>query len=271
MSAGSTGSSSIPRCFTRDITDRVLAEEALAQAKAELEEKVAQRTAKLVELVELKDRFVAMVSHELRTPLTSIFGFSATMERFWDALADAQKRGFVEIIGSQSQRLSRLVEDLLTLSRASAGTLEVREHVVDVRDAIDRTLRELGEESVAASCPAGLAVLADSDHVQQILLNYVTNARKYGRPPVIVEARPAEGFAEIRVRDEGEGVPDDFRERLFTEFAQRPLDQGSEPRAGTGLGLSIVRQLAIAQGGEAWYEPNEPRGAAFGVRLPLAS
>ena len=265
------------RCFTRDITDRVQMEEELARMNRELEQAVAQRTAELEDanrqlkdLIALKDRFVAMVSHELRTPLTSIAGFSATMERLWDALPDDQKRDFVEIIGRQSERLTRLVNDLLTLSRIASGSFRLNEARVPVRDAVEQTVRDLGVDGVEIDVPAGLAVSADADYVQQILVNFVTNAVKYGRPPIRVTAEDSGESVEIRVADEGTGVPPDFEPFLFDEYAHRPADGAAAPQPGTGLGLAIARQLAVAHGGAAWYEPNRPRGALFAVRLPLA-
>jgi signal transduction histidine kinase len=109
----------------------------------------------------------------------------------------------------------------------------------------------------------GLRARADPQHVQHILVNYLANALKHGRPPVGIEVREQEGWIEALVTDHGAGVPAEFIPRLFEKFAQAEATEG-----GTGLGLSIVRGLARAQGGEAWYQPAEPEGAAFGVRLP---
>jgi PAS domain S-box-containing protein len=266
------------RCFTRDITDRVRMEEELDRANRELEQAVAHRTAELEEanrqlheLIELKDRFVAMVSHELRTPLTSISGFSSTLERLWDALPDDQKRDFVEIIGRQSWRLTRLVNDLLTLSRIASGSFRVTQSRVALRGAVEQTVRELGAEGVEIDIEPGLAVCADADYVQQILVNYVANALKYAGPPIRITAAAADDDVEIRVADEGPGVSEDFRPLLFEEYTHRTTEGASGPHPGTGLGLAIVRQLAAAHGGAAWFEPNTPRGSVFAVRLRRAA
>ena len=261
------------RCFTRDVTDRTLAEEALASAKRDLEDKVRERTAELEranreleELAELRQRFVATVSHELRTPLTSISGFAATMDRYWQRLPDHDKRHFVEIIREQSGRLTRLVDDLLTLSRITAGALKVDARAVRVRPLVEQTVHELPGDGVRVSCREDVTVVADPDHLRRIVVNYVTNAVKYGAPPVEVAAHETGRWVELRVSDQGAGVPADFVPKLFDEYAQHQLSD--DPQHGTGLGLSIVRHLAEAQGGDVWYEPNAPRGAVFGVRLP---
>ena len=270
------------RCFTRDITDRKSAEEALASANRELERKVAERTETLARysaeleranhglehLVRLKNRFVAMVSHELRTPLTSISGFSLTMQRRWDSLPDDSKREFVHIIGEQANRLTRLVSDLLTLSRVASGALHTKPEPVEIAAAVEKTLAHLDEHDVAVAGAPGLEVLADPDHLQQMLVNYVTNALRYGRKPIEIDWRAAGKFVEIELRDAGEGVPEEFVPHLFEEFAQT-RGTSEEPAPGTGLGLSIVRHLARANGGDTWYERNSPCGAVFGVRLPL--
>ncbi|MGH2678216.1 MAG: sensor histidine kinase, partial [Actinomycetota bacterium] len=108
----------------------------------------------------------------------------------------------------------------------------------------------------------GLRVRVDPDHLEQILMNYVSNAMRYGRPPVRIDAGRRDRFVEIVVADSGSGVPPAFVPRLFEEFAQ-----AGRSGTGTGLGLSIVLGLARAQGGDAWYEAGEP-GARFCVRLP---
>jgi signal transduction histidine kinase len=128
-----------------------------------------------------------------------------------------------------------------------------------------------GVADTTATRPARIqagSVHADPDHVERILTNYVTNALKYGERPVEVEAREDDGWVEIRVRDHGSGVPEEFIPRMWEKFA-RPNDS-SDREKGTGLGLSIVAGLARANGGTAWYEPNHPRGSCFCIRLPRA-
>ena len=213
---------------------------------------------------EMKSHFVAVASHELRTPLTAVLGFATTLLNHWDRIPDDEKRDQIRTIEVQARRLSRLADDLLTMSKIEAGALEVRPEAVDVAPAISRATSTFGDREIEVEVPADLRVRADPDHLEQILMNYVSNAMRYGRPPVRIDARRRDGFVEIVVADTGSGVPQAFVPHLFEEFTQ-----AGRGGTGTGLGLSIVLGLARAQGGDAWYEAGEP-GARFCVRLPAA-
>jgi PAS domain S-box-containing protein len=248
-----------------ELTERRRAEKELERSASELR----QANEELRKADELKSHFVAIASHELRTPLTSILGFASTLLRFWSRLTDEQRRSQVAIVEEQAQRLSRLVDDLLTMSRIEAGVLETRTRNVHLASAVARFVEAFPDRApdIVLGVDDAVRVKADPDHLEQILVNYVSNALKYGEPPIRVEARGDGDWVAIRVRDEGQGVPPEFEARLFEEFAQAPSAHGG---SGTGLGLSIVRGLAVAQGGDAWYERNEPHGSCFAVRLPAA-
>jgi signal transduction histidine kinase len=241
-----------------------------AHQRAAHAEQLEQLNTELREANELKSRFVAMASHELRTPLTAISGFASTMRNRWGALTDDDKHRFVEIIDEQADRLGRLVTDLLTLSRIESGRLDANVRPVPVREVIDRTVRELGIDDVRVEGDAQVQALADEDYLQQILINYLGNASAYGEPPVTVSVAVTNGWVELLVSDCGPGVPSEFVPKLFDRFARGPVDVRPDMPSGTGLGLSIVEGLAHAHGGTAWYEPNQPSGSRFGVRLPAA-
>ena len=140
-------------------------------------------------------------------------------------------------------------------------------------EAIDGALAAAGPAAAhdfKVSCDPGLTVLVDPAHLQQVLVNYATNALKYGAQPFRVTAAldgepPA---VVIRVIDEGDGVPEEFVPRLFGRFARSEMAQGLKGVHGTGLGLSIVAGLLRANGGAAWYEPGDPHGSQFCLRLP---
>ncbi|MBC7645071.1 MAG: hypothetical protein H7123_08090 [Thermoleophilia bacterium] len=235
----------------------------LAASNLTLERQATQ----LLHADKIKSQFLAMASHELRTPLTAIAGFTSTMLDLDDRLSEQEKHRFLEIIDTQSHRLSRLVDDLLKLSNVESGKLQVHPVAVNVSLAIKNVIRQLGDEDdVSMTGSDDIAVLADEDHVLQIFTNFISNAHKYGAAPIQVSIVPDDDWVEICVSDCGEGVPPEFRPHIFETFARASYDQSSGE--GTGLGLSIVKGLAEAQGGEAWYEPNIPRGSRFKARLP---
>jgi signal transduction histidine kinase len=235
-------------------------------------ERETEMVGRLQELDRLKNRFVAMASHELRTPLASISGFAATLRTRWDDIEDLDRLAYIRIIDEQSARLSRLVDDLLVLSRIESGSLDAQPEPIDLRGAVQAVLDELdAEPTVHVDLPQPVRVVADRDHLEQMLVNYVSNAIKYGDAPITVQSRPhGASYVDVLVCDSGSGVPDDVAPVLFEEFV-RGRGHAAARIPGTGLGLSIVRGLARAQGGDAWHEPNQPRGAVFALRLPIPS
>jgi signal transduction histidine kinase len=199
-----------------------------------------------------------------------VLGFASTLSKRWDVLPENEKLEFLEIIERRGRFLSRMLDSLLTLSRIEAGALDVHREMLEADGVIARALEDIGEERAAeveVTCAPGLRVEADPDHVQRILVNYITNAFKYGRPPVLVEARNTGPYVEFVVRDHGEGIPPGFEDRLFHKFSRAETEVTRQEK-GAGLGLSIVQGLARANDGEAWYEANRPTGSCFGVRLP---
>lgn len=216
--------------------------------------------------------FVAIASHDLRGPLTSVIGYSDLLVTLWDTYSDEQRLKFITIIRRQGLHLHRLVEDLLTVSKIEAGALSVHAEVVRLRDAMRSAMEDFSEraDEIKLDVPEDLNVRVDRDHLQRIVTNFVTNALKYGQPPVQIEASDTGEWIEIRVRDHGRGIAEEFLPRLFGKFA-RADDELTRAQIGTGLGLSIVQGLAHANGGETWYEPNVPNGSCFAVRLPKAA
>lgn len=227
-------------------------------------EEALEANRRLRELDRAKTEFIGIASHEIRSPLTSVAGFAQMLDRRWDRLGEARRREVAGRIHDQSARLVRLADDLLAMSRLDAGALDPRPEPVDLGDVVGSVAEELEDrvEDLELRIPEDLRVLADAEHLRQILVNYVTNAERYGAPPIRIEAACAGDGVEVVVADAGEGVPDEFVPRLFERFARAGTD-----RTGTGLGLAIVRGLARANAGDAFYEPNAPRGSRFGVRL----
>ena len=216
----------------------------------------------------LKTEFVAMTSHELRTPLTSIRAATSMVRSYWDTIADDRKHRLLEVIEGQAQRLSRLVENILAAANIEAGVVLPRIMTVDLAVAADEVARDFAAElDVVVDVERPLTTEADPDHVRQILVNFVGNSLKYGDQPITITGRRNGQSIELRVSDEGPGVPEAFVPRLWERFTQ--ASSGDSRRAsGSGLGLSIVKGLAEASGGGVHYEPNEPKGSCFVLTLP---
>ena len=165
----------------------------------------------------------------------------------------------------QSRHLDRLIESLLLLARLDAGALDPRPQVVKLADALEESLRSLPDVTATISTPLeGIEVFADPDHVRRTLVNYLSNAARYGQPPIAVDANQSENAVVVAIQDHGVGVRYKLLETLFDRFTRG----ASQQTPGSGLGLSIVRGLARSNGGDSWCEPAD-MGARFCVRLPL--
>lgn len=214
-----------------------------------------------------KTRMVSTVAHELRNPLAVLTGWASLLEDSWREASEEEKLDYLRTVTRQGERLERLVDDLLTLSRLEQRSVATRPCRVPLAVAVRQAVAEFDVAPVEVSIPDDLAAYADADHVLQILGNLLTNAVKYGQRPITVEASSIPPEVRMRVRDRGPGIDDGFVPRLFEEFSRSTR---SSEDSGTGLGLSIVLRLARANGGTAHYEPNEPQGACFVVTLPAA-
>jgi PAS domain S-box-containing protein len=248
---------------TRDITERKQMLEALERQAIELR----QANEALSAVARDRTEFLAVTAHELRTPVTIVNGFSATLRDRWDALTEAQRLEMINALARGGERLSGLVDELLTASRLEAGVLEVHATDFDLAGAVAEVVGDLAidADAVITTDLEPAWVHADRSRVLQMVTNYVTNALRYGGPPIVVTTAPMAGGIVLRVNDSGTGVPPELVPRLFDKFARGSTDQG------TGLGLFIVRELARAQGGEAWYETRAGGGSCFALRLPSAT
>lgn len=230
--------------------------------------------------------FVSTVSHELRTPLTSIKGFADTILRAGDRLDVSQQRRYVGIIKDQADRLTRLVEDLLAVSRLESKRLQLTNRAIDLQEAVERVHLNLAEKAekhkLIIDIPAGLPpVWADADRLEQILTNLIDNAIKYSpaNTTVTFVARTimhqsgdgvnATEMVEFLVSDQGVGIPEEHLPKIFHKFSRldNPLVRQTE---GTGLGLYITRSLALALGGDITVASGSG-GSTFTVRLPAAT
>jgi PAS domain S-box-containing protein len=214
---------------------------------------------------------IGMLSHDVRQPLGVITGYCEMLLDGWEHLADAKKRREVARVSRAGTSMMHLVEEVLTLTEIDEGGPRPRPSAIAMDEAVEDAIAGLGRvqtEITRVDVEPGVAVLADARHLQQILTNLLSNARKYGGGNVRVQVgRLDRAQVEICVADTGEGVPPEFVPRLFERFSR--ADSGVAPtRAGTGLGLYIVRELVVANGGTIRYEPNRPSGSRFVVELP---
>ncbi len=226
------------------------------------------------QLERTRQEFVANVSHELRTPLSLIKGFVETLIDGAEK-NPARRRRFLQTIERQTDRLTFLIEDLLTISKLESGQIVLNLQAVNLRDETRRVVDDLHARAdekhvvVANEVPAGLAARADADRLQQVLFNLIENAIKYGRASgrVTIGGRPiAAGKIEISVSDDGPGIPAEARDRVFERFYR--VDRArSRETGGTGLGLSIVKHIVQAHGGEVWLRSEIGEGTTFFITL----
>jgi signal transduction histidine kinase len=226
-----------------------------------------------------RDAFAGVVSHELRTPITTIFGMSHLLRARHRSMDAATLAAHLDDIESEADRLRRLTEDLLVLSRAEGGSLEVTQeplvlgHVL--RATVDSEQQRAVDHRFELALPPMLPlVLGEEIYVEQVLRNFLSNAVKYTPKgsTVWVAAAPADGGAEVRVTDEGDGLGDEPPERLWNLFYRT---KGAMRQAsGAGIGLFVSRALIEAMGGRTWARrAADPAtgGAEFGFWLPPAA
>lgn len=248
-----------------------------------MEEKVTRRTAelekanaRLLELDRLKSDFLSTVSHELRTPLTSIRSFSEILLRY-DVDDVEKRRKFVAIINNEAERLTRMINDLLDLSKIEAGRLELVPEPLRLETAFARAIgasqplfTEKGINVVNSIAEPLPSVYADADRLHQVLTNLLANAVKFSpeRGTIRISGARKEDFVLIRVADEGPGIPPDRLERIFERFHQ-VRDPLQSQTLGTGLGLTISREIVDKMGGKIWGESAPGEGAVFFFTVPL--
>lgn len=227
-------------------------------------------------LQEEKSDFVATISHELRTPMTAVYGAAQTLLRHDLDLPDAKRRVLLEMIGTQAARLSEITEDVLLTTRLDRDELTVEREVVDIAEVVRSTV-----ETMRSHLPPEVqlelvidddvgAASGDSDRIQQVLVNLIDNAAKYGGSPVQVSAAGANGVVRIEVADTGPGIPAADRERVFEKF-YRSGPQTTRAAGGTGLGLYISRELTERMGGRLRVDSEAGDGARFVVELPVTT
>ena len=263
--------------YSRQLEERT---RQLEHKSLELEQATAELRAaneRLQELDRLKDDFISTVTHELRTPLTSIRAFS---EILYDnpSLDAARRTSFLEIILKESERLTRLINQVLDLAKLESGAAEWHTTAVNMGELIDEALVAASslfaerEIQVAVEVAAGLpTVWVDRDRVMQVLLNLLSNASKFAPAQAgRVEVRAARrgDWLQVDVADNGPGISPEEQAVIFQKFRQAGDQRQGKPK-GTGLGLPISAQIVGHFGGQLWVESAAGKGAVFSFTLPL--
>jgi PAS domain S-box-containing protein len=229
------------------------------------------------EVERLKSDFVATISHELRTPLAAVYGAALTLRRQDVELSESQHTGLLEVIANESDRLARIVNDILWASRLESGRMETtiqRCNVVDLARDVVEAAAQYSPPNIELSFNAPddtPRVACDPDKVRQVLTNLVDNAIKYSPDggTVEVDLRVTGERVRFTVRDEGLGIPPDEQGRIFEKFYR--LDPNlTRGVGGTGLGLYISRELIERMGGRIWIESSGTEGSMFFFELPIS-
>jgi signal transduction histidine kinase len=236
---------------------------------AKREKEVAEKSSRL------KEEFVAIVSHELRTPLTAIAASLALLEDGTEANFSGETAELIAIAHANTQRLRRLVDDILDIARLEAGKTSFHLQRVELDTLLkqeieaNQSLANKGAVKLSLDAPQGLKVQADSDRLKQVISNLLSNAIKFSPngAEVLVTAEAQESKVRISVRDHGPGIPKEFRSRIFEKFAQADMSD-SRPKTGSGLGLSIVKEIVHRLGGEISFADAPGDGTIFRVDLP---
>jgi K+-sensing histidine kinase KdpD len=223
--------------------------------------------------LEAKDEFLGVMSHELRTPITAIYGGARVLRSRAERLDEESKGRLMEDIEQESERLFRMVENLLVLSRLELGQEVATEPVL-----VQRLLAKLtasfkqrrSGRPVTLSAPDDLKPAAAEPHyLEQIIRNLLSNADKYSPPesPIDVKVEDGDGVIEVSIMDRGPGIAPDEMELIFDRFYRS--DQTAKQAAGIGLGLTVCKRLAEAQAGRIWARPREGGGLEVGITLPI--
>lgn len=234
-----------------------------------MEVELRRQVTRLEESARERDALLSTIMHELHNPLMAVVGSARMLHDSFDDLPAVDRRRLLLLIRRHGERVHRMVCDLHVMAQVDAGRLPIRIEDIPLGDVVDVALEDSGAAGLMEQVDVpDVVVRGDRDRIEQVLVNLLTNARKYGRAPIALAGTELPDRIELRVRDSGVGVPPSFEPLLFDRFARAPDTAGALP--GTGLGLAISRAFAREMGGDVRYEP-VPGGACFVLELPIAS
>jgi signal transduction histidine kinase len=263
----------------------------LAALNASLQQRIDQATAELrdryeqlKELDKMKSQFLSIASHELKTPITAMSGFLQVALRRVRRLSEGDAaapvaealRGVtdqLEVVYRQTGKLARLVDELLDVSRIQTGRIEFRYGDVDMSELASEVATRMQltttTHEIAVRHDSQNVVMADRDHLEQVLNNLVTNAIKYSPDggAITIEVRPDDEGVRLSVTDQGIGIPDKELDAIFGLFYRSP-DRAARDAAGMGLGLYISKEIVVRHGGRIWAESGAAKGSTLNVVIP---
>ena len=232
---------------------------------------VVQERRALEEADQLKSNFIALASHELRTPAAVIHGLASTLHLRGEHLDEDQLTMLRRTLYEQTDRMRRLVDQLLDLSRLEANGIRIEPQPLAILARLEELVASLAgdhAENVTIMVPADLEALVDPNAFDRIVSNLIVNATRYGSPPIEISAEQRDRHFRLTVVDHGRGVPPEFVPLLFERFTRSGSSR--ERSEGAGLGLAIAKSYAQAHGGDLLYEDVRPHGARFRLVLPTS-
>jgi two-component system sensor histidine kinase KdpD len=250
--------------------DAFAAQMALAMERTQLVE-ATEKARREVEREQLRNSLLSSVSHDLRTPLAVITGAASALIEAEAKLDAAAQRDLVKTILEEAERLSRLIRNLLDMTRLESGVITVKKEWIPLEEvvgsALNRMETRLVGRDVHVDLPRDLALVPfDAVLIEQVLINLLENAAKYGADPVEISVTPAGHEVIVEVADRGPGIPPGEEARVFEKF-HRLVRESS--KGGVGLGLAICRAIVAAHGGRIWAQNREAGGVSFCFTLPI--
>ncbi|HVZ31832.1 MAG TPA: ATP-binding protein, partial [Polyangiaceae bacterium] len=251
--------------------DAFASQMAVAMERALLSEQT-EKARREVEVEQLRNSLLSSVSHDLRTPLAIITGAASTLLDGKTGTDEATRQDLTKTILEEAERLNRLIRNLLDMTRLESGVITVNKEWMPLEEvvgaALNRLDARLAGRDVRVELPPGLTLVPfDAVLIEQVLINLLENATKYGQGAIEIRAWPARQEVVVEVADHGSGIPAGEEQRVFEKFHR--LTRAGGASGGVGLGLSICRAIVTAHGGRIWVENRETGGAAFRFALPL--
>jgi PAS domain S-box-containing protein len=253
------------QCNIRNITERKQAEEQLAKYQKQL-----------IELNSTKDKLFSIIAHDLRSPFSAIIGFSELLYEKMNKIEYEEFKAYVENISSSAKQTLELLENLLNWAQAQTGQISFNPQILNMQDIILDVINSFGSSAALKSLtlnysiPAQIVVFADQNMLKTVLHNLVSNAIKFSNQggEIFIQSELYDSFVEITVSDEGIGMTEDSRNKLF-DIDKVTTSKGTANEKGSGLGLILCKEFVEKNGGEIWVKSEIGKGSKFTFTIPL--